>query len=85
MEELKKIMETDEVFKKLPNFINIDGEIYFFHLVKGNNRIIVFYRTSENRGGKHLDNTHKGGKTLNDALNSMYNWLITFGYINESI
>lgn len=74
-------MTTDEIFVKLPNFIIGDkNKMYFFSLIKGSNRIHVEYKSQDS---KYLRNTRRSGKTLQDALLSMYNWLVKFEYINE--
>ena len=78
-----KNLSTDDLFKALPSFVNVDGDFYHFSLVKGLNRIIVCYQMNQNEGGKCLENTNRSGKTTKDALKSMLDWLIQFGYYNK--
>ncbi len=66
-------LTIEELFNELPNIINIDGTLYHFHLIKGNNRILVMYRTDEDN---YLHSTCRGGKTLKLALKGMLDWLI---------
>lgn len=75
-------MNSDELFKCLPTIINNSTGTYGFKLIKGTNRIIVMYVTDEDdNGNSHaLSNTNRSGNTLEDALRSMLNWLIEFGY-----
>jgi len=76
-------LNTDELFKALPAFVNVNGKLYFFKLIKGNNRIIVEYKMNDSEGGASLDSTYRGGKTLKDALKSMLDWLIEFDYYDK--
>ena len=44
-------LTTDELFTALPSFINKNGMLYHFELIKGNKRVIISYR---NEYGKYL-------------------------------
>lgn len=74
---------TDALFNTLPNFINIDGKLYHFGLIKGNKNIIVWYRMNESEGGEYLGNTSRDGDNLNEALRNMLDWLIKFDYLTN--
>ena len=76
-------LTTEELFCALPNFINIRGTLYHFGLCKGNNRVIVWYKTNESAGGEYLGVTSRSGKDLKDALKQMLDWLIEFEYFKE--
>lgn len=82
IKEIEKL-NTDELFKALPAFVNVGGDLYFFKLIKGNNRIIVEYKMNDSEGGKYLGSTYRGGKTLNSAMRSMLGWLIEFDYYDK--
>lgn len=76
-------LTTDELFKALPSFINVDGDLYHFKLIKGGKRVNVSYQMNQSEGGKSLGNTHRSAKTLKETLKSMLDWLIEFGYYNK--
>ena len=76
-------MNTDELFKALPMMVNINGNFYCFYLIKGQKRISVGYKTNSDKGGKHLCDTRRSGKTLKEALKSMLDWLIEFNYYGK--
>lgn len=75
-----EILTTDELFKALPAFINDEGDLYHFNLIKGRNRIIVEYSMNKSEGGHSLRSTYRSGDTLKEALKSMLDWLIEFEY-----
>ena len=77
-------MNTDELFKALPMMVNDHGNFYFFYLMKGQKRISVGYKMNESKGGKHLCDTRRSGKTLKEALKSMLDWLIKFDYYGKT-
>ena len=76
-------LNTDELFKALPSFINLDGNLYHFNLFKGSKRIIIDYTMNKSEGGKSLSNTYWGGKTLKEALKSCLDWLIEHEYYDQ--
>lgn len=78
-----ELLNTDELFKVLPSFVNKNGVLYHFNLIKGNNGILVWYAKNKSEGGEYLDETYRRGKTLKDALKSMLDWLIQFNYLSE--
>lgn len=78
-----ELLNTDELFKVLPNAINDKGTLYFIHVVKGNNGVLVWYAKNQSEGGQYLDNTYRKGDTLKEALKEMLDWLIQFNYLNE--
>jgi hypothetical protein len=73
--------KTDNLFELLPNWVQTDGKMYHFGMIKGLKRIIVWYKQNESEGGQYLGSTSRGGETLRDALDSMYKWLVKFKYI----
>ena len=79
-QETRHRYETDALFNALPNFINENGILYHFHLIKGNNRISCWYKANDTDGGLYLGKTSRSGKTLNEALNKLMNWLVKFNY-----
>ena len=78
-------MNSDELFKSLPTIINDSTGTYGLYIHKGMNRIIVSYKTNRDDDGnvKHLSGTSRTGHTLEEALRSMVNWLIEFGYYDN--
>lgn len=75
-----KNLTTDQLFKALPSFVNVKGDLYHFGLYKGGKRIAVEYRMNESEGGKALANTYRTGNTLKEVLKNTLEWLIEFGY-----
>jgi hypothetical protein len=77
-------MTTDELWDALPMRV-YDNDDYFLDVFKGSKRVIVQYKTNRDEAGfyKCLRNTYRGGTTLNEALQSMYDWLLKFDYIFE--
>jgi hypothetical protein len=79
--ETHENMNTDDLFRRLPAFIQVAGSPeYHFNLIKGRNRILVWYQQNKIDGGKYLC-AHRGGETLNEALNQMHEWLVRFKYL----
>jgi len=76
-------LNTDELFEALPNFINVEGELYHFSLIKGSKRIIIDYTMNKSEGGKSLCQTYWSGKTIKEALKNCLDWLIKFDYNNK--
>lgn len=76
-------LTTDQLFNTLPSMVNVNGNFYHFRLIKGNKRIIVEYKTNPSEGERNLRSTFRTGKTLKEALKSMLDWLIEFGYYNR--
>lgn len=74
-------LTTDELFKELPSFINDEGTLYHFKLIKGSKRIIIDYVT--NGGSKSLSRRYWTGDTLYDALKETLDWLIKYGYYKK--
>ena len=79
-----ELLSTDELFKALPSFVNKNGILYHFHLIKGNNGILVWYAKNKSEGGEYLDDTYRMGDNLNDALKQMLDWLIEFNYLGDN-
>lgn len=73
-------MTSDEIFNKLPQMIYSDGNNYFFYLFKGQSRILTGYRMNPSEGGYYLGKTQRSGKTLNESLRKLLDWLIKFEY-----
>jgi hypothetical protein len=79
-----ELLNTDELFKVLPNFVNKNGAFYHFHLIKGNNGILVWYAKNQSEGGQYLDDTYRKGDNLKEALKIMLDWLIEFNYLGDN-
>lgn len=72
-------LTTDKLFDDLlPSFINIDGELYYFSLIKGRDGVIIIYET---RGNKSLGSTYRIGDNLRDVCEKTIKWLIEFDYV----
>jgi len=71
------VLSTDELFKALPKMVNRNGNFYHFRLIKGAKRIIVKYKMNDSEGGRSLLDTHRTGKTLNEALKNTLELLFT--------
>lgn len=76
-------LNTDELFKALPSFINVDGKLYHFSMIKGSKRVLIDYRMNASEGGHPLCNAYWGGKTLKDALKNCLDWLIEHEYYDQ--
>ena len=86
MKQLENLT-TDYLFDKLlPSFINIDGELYHFNMIKGKNGPMITYETNEKIQLENVKNmslafTYRTGDDLRDVLEKTINWLKEFGYV----
>lgn len=76
-------LNTDELFEALPSFINVEGDLYHFGLIKGSKRIIIDYTMNKSEGRKALCQTYWSGKTIKEALKNCLDWLIKFDYYDK--
>lgn len=69
-------MTTDELAEKLKSFVFYENETYFLKMRKHSTkkRWNVEYVSND---GKSLCNTWRSGKTLNEAMQSMYDFIQT--------
>jgi len=77
-------LTTDELFNALPSFVNVNGKLYHFSLIKGSKRIIIDYTLNESEGGHSLCKTYWSGKTLKESLKTCLDWLIEHDYYNQT-
>lgn len=78
MNEITKL-STDQLYKALPSFINVGGELYALRIYK-TNKTVVEYR---NYDGKCLNHTFRTGKDLKTALRNMVVFLNDFGFYDK--
>lgn len=69
-------LSTDELFERLESFINLEGTLYHFYLIKGK-QVLCWY---ENEKGDYLGNTYRGADNLHDCLKNQLDWLLKFNY-----
>jgi hypothetical protein len=88
MKDLEKLT-TDYLFDKLlPSFINVDGELYHFNMIKGKNGPMITYETNsdiqlENVRHMPLASTYRTGDNLRDVCEKTIKWLIEFDYVKH--
>ena len=72
-------MSSDELFEILPSHIRYNKNLYSFNLRKSvlSNKIIVEYK---NNNDEKLGKISRVGRSLNEALLNMVNWLYITDY-----
>lgn len=76
-------LSTDYLFDKLlPAFVNVNGELYHFKMIKGRKGPLIMYKTQTllNKEDVTLGNTHRSDSTLRGVAIKMILWLNEFGY-----
>ena len=86
MKELEKL-KTDYLFDKLlPSFLNVEGELYHFNMIKGKTGPMITYETNKNVQLENVENmplasTYRSGDDLRDVCEKTISWLKEFDYI----
>lgn len=77
--EIKANYDTEYFFDLLPSFLNIDGHLYHFNMIKGLRGYTFSYDKNKSEGGERLKviDSHK----LNHSAEKMVEWLYEFGYV----
>lgn len=87
MEDYLDKLTTDYIFEQLiPSFINVNGDLYHFNMIKGNNGITIIYKTnsytqSETDNTKYYTLFRRRGDNLRDVCGKTIRWLIEFDFV----
>lgn len=83
---LENTSVAEDLFEMLPSFLNVDGELYHFKMIKGKNGPMITYETDNgNQASNHkympLASTYRTGNDLRDVCRKTIQWLYEFNYV----
>lgn len=77
---------TEDLFNMIPPFLNIDGDVYHFNMVKGDIGPMIAYEKNDKMLADNVRDpetiiNYGSGKDLKDVCIKTIKWLKDFGYI----